>query len=371
MASVRSRIAGVPWPDLAIAVVLAAAAVVSSIADPRAAHPITEIVAALVALSIALRTIAPLAMTVIISAGVVLLAFLPDPSTPLWAFATYLVVAYSIGAHLVGTRRILALVLLLVAGYVIQSRDPSSTPIEILLTPLILTAAPALAGWLLARSRSPARRLRELTIQLEASQAQVAELSAEAERARIARDLHDLLGHALSSIAVQAGAAGQLLGPDAAAAVPVERIRLAAHDGLNEVRALLAAQAVPPAPGPDRILALIRADGARLAVTGNIRPLPMAADDAAYRIVQEALTNARRHAPGAPVRVQLGYAPDALDIRVMNGGPVPSPGRDGRGLRGMRERAAACGGTVEAGPADDGWVVHAVLAAPPANGVRS
>ena len=92
----------------------------------------------------------------------------------------------------------------------------------------------------------------------------------------------------------------------------------------------------------------------RLIVHGTVKPLAPGADLAAYRIVQEALTNARRHAPGAAVEVELGYGEATLRLRVRDHGPGPSGSGGGHGLLGMRERAVAAGGSLRAGPADGG-----------------
>jgi signal transduction histidine kinase len=102
----------------------------------------------------------------------------------------------------------------------------------------------------------------------------------------------------------------------------------------------------------------------RFRLQGSVVPLAPGADLAAYRIVQEALTNARRHAAGAAVEIDLRYEPDALHLRVRDDGPGPSgePGSDGNGLLGMRERAALVGGTLRTGSATDGgFQVEATL----------
>jgi signal transduction histidine kinase len=197
------------------------------------------------------------------------------------------------------------------------------------------------------------------------------------ERARIARELHDVVAHHVSVIAVQAETA-RLTTPD----MPEEgKERLAAigqtaRDSLTELRRLLGvlrANKAPeaarsPQPGLGRLAELI--DGARSAGTpvrltleGDVMPLPPGVDLTAYRIVQEALTNARRHAPGASVDVKLGYEEDALRLRVSDDGPGP-PAADtsGHGLLGMQERATMVGGRLTTGPGDEGgFVVEAEL----------
>jgi len=352
----------VPWVDIAIAAVLVAGALVSTAMDAAAAHPFAEIIAGLVAASVALRTVAPWVMAAAASLGVVAISLLPDPSTPLWAFVTSLVIAFSLAYRLTGWQLCAALALLLAAEYVIQVRTSTST-VEMLLTPPILVAAPALAGGLLARSRAQAQRLRTLSVELAASRSRVAALSADAERMRITRDLHDALGHTLSSIAVQAGAAGSLLEEEHPARASVERIRLAAHDGLDDVRHVLAAQR-PPGDGLTRVAELALHSGAELTVTGTRQDVSGDAGDVCFRIVQEALTNARRHAPGARVRVLVDHRPGELLLEIVNDGPIEPVHADGRGLIGMRQRALACGGRVEASPVGDGWCVRAWMPLP-------
>jgi signal transduction histidine kinase len=352
----------VPWGDIAIAGALVIGAFASTVMDAAAAHPLAEIIAVVVAGSVALRTVAPWVMVSLASAGVLVLAFLPDPTTPLWAFVTSLVVAFSLGYRLRGVPLLVALALLLAAEYVIQART-STALVEVILTPLILVSAPALAGRLLARSHAQSRRLREMAADLEASRGRVAALSAEAERARMARDLHDVLGHTLSSIAVQAGAGQSLLPAGHPARAAVERIRQAAHEGLEEVRRVLADEH-PAVHTLEDTAAFARAGGADVEVTGAPSGLPDDVSDACFRIVQEALTNARRHAPGAAVRVRLARRADQLVIEVVNDGPIGPARDDGRGLTGMRERVRACGGEVEAAPTAAGWQVRAWMPLP-------
>ena len=197
------------------------------------------------------------------------------------------------------------------------------------------------------------------------------------ERARIARELHDVVAHHVSVIAVQAETA-RLTTPE----MPEEgKERLAAigqtaRDSLTELRRLLGVlradgspeAARSPQPGLGRLAELIdsaRTAGTpvRLTLEGDVTPLPPGVDLTAYRIVQEALTNARRHAPGASVDVTLGYEEDALRLRVSDDGPGP-PAADtsGHGLLGMQERATMVGGRLTTGPGDDGgFVVEAEL----------
>jgi signal transduction histidine kinase len=190
------------------------------------------------------------------------------------------------------------------------------------------------------------------------------------ERLRIARELHDVVAHTMATINVQAGVAAHVLPtrPEAAAE-SLQAIKTASKEGLRELRAILNvlrqaddADPTQPAPGTARLEDLIA--GARragvettFAVTGDPVPLPAAVDLAAYRIIQESLTNTIRHAGPATAAVSLGYQLDELRIDVTDTGrgqPVIAGSGGGLGLAGMRERAAAVGGTVKAGPGPAG-----------------
>ncbi|MCX5532612.1 histidine kinase [Streptomyces sp. NBC_00006] len=201
------------------------------------------------------------------------------------------------------------------------------------------------------------------------------------ERARIARELHDIVAHHISTISVQAETARYTtpgLPPEGA-----ERF-LAIGDtarlALTEMRRLLGvlredapaepATAAPrsPQPGLDQLVTLVdearaaTGTAVRLIVRGHVTALDPGLELTAYRIVQEALTNARRHAPGVAVDVELHYRESQLAIRVRDCGPGTGPGEPGHGLLGMRERTAMAGGTLHAGPAPaGGFLVEASL----------
>jgi signal transduction histidine kinase len=205
------------------------------------------------------------------------------------------------------------------------------------------------------------------------------------ERQRIARELHDVVAHHMSVIAIQAEAAPyKTADPPRELVESFADIRASALSGLGELRRLLGVlrsdrPEVAPQPGLEDLPGLL--DSARnggvtvtAGITGTPRPLPEGLDLSAYRIVQEALSNAIRHAPGSAVQVSLYYGEAALVIEVRNNGCTPStqaagdrPGRDwlgsgGHGLIGMRERAALLGGHFRAAPTATGeFVVTAVL----------
>jgi len=240
----------------------------------------------------------------------------------------------------------------------------------------LLAAIPLLAGAYM-RSRRSSRV--ELAEQAKQHQGERALLE---ERQRIAREMHDIVAHHMSVIAIQAEA-----GPRKVADPPPELvesfrdIRASALDGLAELRRLLGVLRTgtpdtTPQPGLGQLTGLL--DSARnagvpvnLAVSGVPRPLPQGMDLSAYRILQEALSNAMRHAPGSTVRVEVAYFPSSVVIKVRNdlsvagggngngAGSVPAAGH---GIIGMRERAAMLDGQLDAGPTDDGgFLVTAVL----------
>jgi signal transduction histidine kinase len=189
------------------------------------------------------------------------------------------------------------------------------------------------------------------------------------ERLRIARELHDVLGHNISLINVQATAAlhGLRREPERAEDA-LTAIKQASKDTLREMRATLGvlrqvdeAAPVTPAPGLARLDELtsgIAAAGVeiRTEVEGDPRPLPAEADLAAYRIVQEALTNVTRHSTATSALVRIEYGDGAVTVSVENDGVSAStaPSADGSGIRGMRDRAKTLGGTLDAAPRPDG-----------------
>ncbi|HEX3802776.1 MAG TPA: histidine kinase [Solirubrobacteraceae bacterium] len=189
------------------------------------------------------------------------------------------------------------------------------------------------------------------------------------ESARIARDIHDLLAHSLAGLAIQLEATDALLAQGADTAAIRERVQGAyalAREGLQETRrAVGALRGDPVVPAPMAIAALVEQYEAPVdfSLTGDESRLDGQVGETVMRVVQEALTNVRKHAPGAEVVVAVAVAENGVDVTVENRAlsPVVSSGLaatgGGYGLRGMRERAAQLGGTLAAGPAGDGWCV--------------
>jgi signal transduction histidine kinase len=216
-------------------------------------------------------------------------------------------------------------------------------------------------------------RAEALVEELEASRAAQVQAAALAERGRLARDMHDVLAHSLSALALQLEGARLLAhdrdtDPDVVAAV--ERAHHLAADGLAEARAAIGALRGDEMPGPERLRALAEGFGERatLTVTGEPCALASEARLAIYRTAQEALTNVVRHSAAERVALRLAYEPGGTRLTVEDSGagvPVPTgagPG-GGYGITGMRERAELLGGRLDAGPTPEGFRVELWLPA--------
>lgn len=216
--------------------------------------------------------------------------------------------------------------------------------------------------------------LEERTAELEHERELTAAQAVALDRVRIARELHDVVAHHVSAMGVQAGAARAVLDRDPSAAHETLRgVEHEAREALAELRQLLETLRTPDAASPGDSTIRLDALGELVAhanenglqtsfqVVGEPVPAPELVQVNLYRIAQEALTNARRHAgPGATADLRLRYGDDAIELEVANEGRVLSAVRPGLGLVGMRERAAATGGTLEAGPRPrGGYLVRA------------
>jgi signal transduction histidine kinase len=261
------------------------------------------------------------------------------------------------------------------AGAILVQRMPGLNASPDLAEMTMLSAIVLFAAGALRERGQAQRRLAEQQHISDTERARRAQLE---ERTRIARELHDVVAHHMSVIAIQAEAAPYR--PPEETAKSFATIRATATEGLRELRrvvGVLRAEGSTEDPDPqptldrlDVLLASARGTGLTVtaAVTGTPRPLPPGVELSAYRILQEALSNAMRHAPGSDVRVEIAYRPAGLELRVVNGPartpPLRSPGA-GHGVLGMRERAAMLGGEVTAGSRPDGgYSVAAVLPAP-------
>jgi signal transduction histidine kinase len=303
-----------------------------------------------------------------------LYALIAGPVVPVAGWLAIVVVARHISALGVAVRgavvAALGVVVGTAAGALVHDRA-AALPLMVSLTVVVLLAA-VLARLQTARVQTQ-RRQREAERQQAVT----------GERLRIARDLHDLVGHGLSTIAVQSSTARLALdaGDPGTARRALAAVEGASRGALTEMRQMLdvlrhADGDVAPVPGLDRIDALVQdaqAAGHPVTVdcTGPVDAVPAAAALTAYRVLQEAVTNAIRHAPGAPIAITLAAGGDSLTVEVTDdgtgGGAASEDGdRSSYGLLGLRERVAAAGGTLEAGPRADapGWRVAARLPIP-------
>jgi len=318
-----------------------------------------------------------------------------------WPIAAFLfaVAGIALGANAIGLAALLAvltaavslgiytrhrlvavfLVLLSASGIAIEytsGRNGSSAlPIPGEVLPLALLGASYLFGNEIANRQRQADEQRERAHQLEQERAEAVAAAAETERRHIARELHDVVAHSVSVMVVQAGAARKVLDdkPDAARE-SLLAVEATGHEAMAELRRLLGVlsengkEAPPLAPQPglaglDALIARVQEAGLPVAlrVEGPPESLSPGVDIAAYRIVQEALTNALKYAGGAPTEVVVRYTPDGLEIEVIDEGAMSTPADGiGRGLTGMQERVALFGGSVEAGKRAEGG--YAVLA---------
>jgi signal transduction histidine kinase len=286
-------------------------------------------------------------------------AWAPDPRGP-YFFAALVALFAAIGTG----ARTAALILLGAgyAGYLAVTRPELGHA-------ALVGVATAVAVLLAEASRVRRQHFAEIAkyrAEQQRARAEQQRRQASEERLRIARELHDVLGHHLSLINVQAGVGLHLMDtrPEQAREA-LTAIKSASAEALREVRSVLGVlrpeeEAAPRAPAPSlgRLDDLTADAGlpVRTAVHGTARPLPPEVDRAAYRIVQEALTNVRRHAgPEATAMVTIGYGDRAVTVEVTDDGVGGSVTSDqGNGIAGMRARASALGGTLSAGPVDGG-----------------
>jgi signal transduction histidine kinase len=360
--------------DVAVPVLLAVLAVTQLVASRPPGNPTLLTVSALAAvLPLAARRRAPLTVTVVVMAAVVVqvVAAGGEPAT-FAAFLAALICVYTLGREARPLPMVTGFAVVAVGVITTAYLQTGTTPVHPFdaVYPLVYFG---LAGGLGAFVRQRALRLSAVegrATALEGALEREAELATAQERARIARELHDVVAHGLSLMVVQAEAAEAMLvrSPEAAAA-PLHRVQETGRQSIAEMRRLLgvlrsAGDAEPdtaPQPSLRRLPDLVReaADvGLRVdvEVEGERRDLPLGIELAAYRIVQEALTNTRRHSGARIAHVRLGYGPEALRVEVTDdgagGGDHARPA--GHGLIGMRERAALYGGTLETGPGPEG-----------------
>ncbi len=323
------------------------------------------------------RRSAPRTSALLVYGAGVLQAVALGASLPIGFIVSTLVMAAALGSYLETRQSLLWLAVALGATWTIAALDPTSEGIiSVIFTAPLFVGAPWLVGRLLRRMRAQHRSLESLTIRLEHEREENARAAVLEERSRIARELHDIIAHSLSVMVVQAGAAEELLTADPQRArEPLVAVRQTGQEALVEMRRLLGllrtdetATMFAPQPGVANLEVLAeqaRATGMRVEVDvrGNRRPLPAGLDVAVYRLVQESLTNTRKHARASCAHVSLRFVRDTLEVEVADdGAAIASSDGAGHGLIGMRERVALYNGSLTTGPKPGGgWLVHASL----------
>ncbi|WNV76621.1 histidine kinase [Geodermatophilus sp. DSM 44513] len=322
--------------------------------------------------ALALRRRYPLAVLCWVVAGMMVVS----PESQLSIFGATVVAAFTAGVELTPPRSWIALGVATLPFFAFYALLPEGGVSDYVAVSL-LYGGPWAVGRIIrdrtARAVEAAARAERAEVERE----QAAARAVADERARIARELHDVVSHSISVITVQTQAVRRRLATDhQREADDLRAVEATARQAMAEMRRLFGIlradgerPSLAPQPGLDqldRLVADTRAAGVTVALTveGEPVPLPPGLDLAAYRVVQEALTNVRRHAPGGRVGVRLAYGGGGLEVQVENGpgaGPA-GPGGGGLGLVGMRERVVLYGGSLEAGPQPGGgFAVHARL----------
>jgi signal transduction histidine kinase len=352
---------------------IAAPEATDSRGDARGLDALAVLLAALTSAPLLLRHRAPLlGFTLSTLASTILFGADYPPGPPIGpTVALYFVAVASFSS---ARRRVFALVVtavLLLVHVTVFGVTHDTVPDGELLMGTVLWAAVWLAGETTRMRRSRIHELEERAVRAERDAERERRLAAAEERTRIARDLHDSAGHAINVILVHAGAARLLAEKDPSRSrEALGTIESVARETLREIDALVRAlreddESVQPPAGLLALDALVKRHrdaglAVDVSVSGERRPLGPAADQAAYRILQEALTNALRHGNGR-AEVALTYEVDALQIAVSNPTAGNGTAPAGHGIVGMHERATLLGGSVDVEPVNGRFAVHARL----------
>jgi signal transduction histidine kinase len=318
-------------------------------------------------LPLAWRRRSPLPVLGVVAAGTIAQALLRTLTPPFGL----LIAAYSVGAHAPRRQALLGI------GVVVTTALAALAAVDalVLWNAVVMVGAAGAIGDRQQHRRRYLAALEERAARLEHEREDAERLAVASERARIARELHDVVAHSVSLMVVQAGAARHNLARNPGRAEEaITEVEATGRASLAELRRLLGVlrqpdegAALAPQPGLHDLGELVegfRSTGlpVRLEVTGQPRPLAQGVDLSLYRIVQEALTNALKHAAATRVLVRLRYDGDEVTLTVDDDGVGAAAGVvvGGHGLVGMRERAALLGGSLEYGPRDGGGFAVAV-----------
>ena len=325
-----------------------------------------------VLLGLLARRVFPFGAPALVWVGSAALSFLDNQliTTQPAVFLCGMVAAALLGSLRGGLQARVGLVMVLVCAGVVVSNDPTEGPADLVFTPALFVVA-----WIVGRAlrdraeRSVAAEDRALRAERERESA--ARVAVAEERARMARELHDVVAHTVSVMVLQVGAVRRRVPAGSEEADALNNVEQAGRTALAEMRLLLGAMrkgddlvALTPGPGLDDLQSLagdVRAAGldVRLHVDGDPVALPRSLDLSAYRIVQEGLTNALKHSGGRRADVTVAYAPDQLRLEVRDDGPGGFADTDGlgHGLIGIGERVKAYGGDMSAFVATTGGFV--------------
>lgn len=338
--------------------------------------PARGLAALLITVPVAFRLRLPVVALAAVIAGVVVMAALGGRgfTGPVFPAISVLLVLYSVGSRTRGMRLAVAgsvsLGGLFTAG-LLASADPGGA----LALALLVTAGGLVIGGALGVLRYESEAFDERAAELERARDEHARIAVAEERRRIARELHDVIGHSISVMGVQAGAVRSVLREDQRRERDALRqVERTGRQAVGEMRRLLGLLRPDhegvgePTPSLRRVEQLVSEMhdaglAVRLSVHGNLDRLSAGVDLAGFRILQEALTNALKHAPRTNVQASVSCTGDCLEIDVINDGdttPQDASEHVGHGLLGMRERVALYGGELVAGPRDSGgFAVHA------------
>lgn len=365
--------------DTIVGALLAAAALAEVVPDPSGLVTTIVTVVAIAALAGGLRWRRrhPIPLALAAVAIVVVQDALGGHATkPDAVLLAYLLIAYSVGAHSQRRTAVTGLLALIGGLFADEVLNPDAGTFSVVF-PLVTCIPAWFVGRVLRARRDLSRQLVDRAGELESEREQLAELAVAAERARIARELHDVVAHSVSLMVIQAAAGQRVVNGDADAATRAfNAIFDAGEQALAELTRLVGlldgiAEGTPASePGLARLDELVlHAEQNGMQITLNVeggQMLPAPVDAAAFRIVQEAITNAIKHAGPGKLTVSVGHAPCQLELEIVNHGRtgpnVTSPPSGGHGLQGMRERVELLDGKLEAGPrADGGWALRASL----------
>jgi signal transduction histidine kinase len=381
--SVRRELVVPPGWDVGLAGALAVLGLVEILRSDVSTRPaVLALFVAAVAAPVAWRRGLPLSAT-----AVVVAASWVTPTSldlPMFEFGALLVLCYSVGAYAPLWRAVLGLVSILsffIVGWLLDRAHHAGShrPGDLVWISVVFGGAWGL-GLVGQRRRIRASLIEARADQLEVERDEQARRAVTEERSRIARELHDAVAHSVSVMVVQAGAAQELLDIDTGRVrSSLTAIQETGTQAVAELRRLLGILRTAdddvlmhPQPGLGTLDSLIEhANTAGLSVTARVdgapHPIPAGVDLCAYRVVQEALTNAIKHAPGTRAEVAISFGRDALDIEIRDNGAdatkVSARTRSGtgHGLIGMRERVTLYGGTLQVGPSGSGYRVQARL----------